>query len=333
MDRRTILITGGAGFIGSNFIHFLTAHRPEYEIVNLDKLTYAGNLKNLEGVEKKNYHFVKGDIANRELVGYVFSVFKPQWVVNFAAESHVDRSIEGPEIFVKTNVYGTQVLLDVARSFWNENEISDPRFLQVSTDEVYGALPLESKERFTEESPLRPNSPYSASKASADLLVRSYFVTYGMPVLITRSSNNFGPRQYPEKLIPLMISRALSGKPLPIYGDGQNVRDWLYVEDNSRGILKVLEKGRLGEVYNIGGGNEWKNIELVRFLCAILAEETGRKMTYYEQLITFVPDRPGHDRRYALSSEKLAKELHWSPKRDFNDALRYTVKWYLQRHG
>ncbi|MGQ9474277.1 MAG: dTDP-glucose 4,6-dehydratase [Candidatus Caldatribacteriaceae bacterium] len=333
MDRRTILITGGAGFIGSNFIHFLIAHRPEYEIVNLDKLTYAGNLKNLEGVEKKNYHFVKGDIANRELVEYVFAVFKPQWVVNFAAESHVDRSIEGPEIFVKTNVYGTQVLLDVARSLWNKSEISDPRFLQVSTDEVYGALPLESKERFSEESPLRPNSPYSASKASADLLVRSYFVTYGMPVLITRSSNNFGPRQYPEKLIPLMISRALSGKPLPIYGDGQNVRDWLYVEDNSRGILEVLEKGRLGEVYNIGGGNEWKNIELVRFLCAILAEETGKEVTYYERLITFVPDRPGHDRRYALSSEKLAKELHWSPKWDFDNALRYTVKWYLQRHG
>lgn len=333
MGRKTVLITGGAGFIGSNFIHFLTRHRPEYEIMNLDKLTYAGNMKNLEGLEKENYHFVKGDITNRELVEYVFSLFQPQWVVNFAAESHVDRSIEGPEIFVKTNVYGTQILLDVSRSFWNRNETSDPRFLQVSTDEVYGALPLESEKRFTEESPLHPNSPYSASKASADLLVRSYFVTYEMPVLVTRSSNNFGPRQYPEKLIPLLISRALSGKPLPVYGDGQNVRDWLYVEDNCQGILNVLEKGRLGEVYNIGGGNEWKNIELVHFLCTILAEETGKEVTYYERLITFVPDRPGHDRRYALSSEKLMRELHWRPKWDFGNALRYTVRWYLQNYG
>ncbi|MGC8777272.1 MAG: dTDP-glucose 4,6-dehydratase [Candidatus Caldatribacteriaceae bacterium] len=333
MDRVTVLITGGAGFIGSNFLHFLSEHRPQYELVNLDKLTYAGNLRNLQGLRTEQYHFVRGDIGNRELVEHLFEAFRPRWVVNFAAESHVDRSIEGPEVFVRTNVYGTQVLLDVARSFWEKERMEGVRFLQVSTDEVYGALPLESAERFTEESPLRPNSPYSASKAGADLLVRAYFVTYGMPVLITRSSNNFGPRQYPEKLIPLMISRALSGRPLPVYGDGKNVRDWLYVEDHCRALVQVLEEGRPGEIYNIGGGNEWPNIDLVHFLCRVLAEETGKEMAAYEKLITFVPDRPGHDRRYALSSEKVARELKWQPRWKFEDALRHTVRWYLANRG
>ncbi|ACI18686.1 dTDP-glucose 4,6-dehydratase [Dictyoglomus thermophilum] len=330
--KKIILITGGAGFIGSNFIHYMLNKYPEYEIVNLDKLTYAGNLENLKEVENnKNYHFVKGDITNRELVEHIFEEFNPQYVVNFAAESHVDRSIEGPEIFVKTNVYGTHVLLDVAKEYWENKKMEDVRFIQISTDEVYGSLPLESKEKFTEESPLRPNSPYSATKAGADLICRSYFITYNFPVIITRSSNNFGPRQYPEKLIPLTIKRALEGKPIPVYGDGQNVRDWLYVEDNCKGIDLVLHKGRIGEIYNIGGGNEWKNIDLVNLICGIIAEIKGEDAERYKRLITFVKDRPGHDRRYALSIEKIKSELGWKPESDFLEALKFTVKWYMER--
>jgi len=328
----SILVTGGAGFIGSNFIHHIMKRYPEYQVVNLDKLTYAGNLENLKGVDDKpNYHFVKGDMANRELVEYIFERFKPCYVVNFAAESHVDRSIEGPEIFIKTNVYGTQVLLDVAKEYWQKNEIFDSaRFLQISTDEVYGSLPLESDEKFTEESPLRPNSPYSASKAGADLLCRAYFVTYGMPVLITRSLNNFGPRQYLEKLIPLTIRRALEGKPIPVYGDGQNMRDWLYVEDNCEAIDLVLHKGRIGEVYNIGGGNEWRNIDLVNLICEMLSELAEKPAEEYKRLITFVKDRPGHDRRYALNIEKIKRELGWSSRRDFKEILRETIRWYVK---
>jgi len=327
-----ILVTGGAGFIGSNFIHYFTKEHPDYMVINLDKLTYAGNLENLKGVDNPNYHFVKGDIANRELVEYIFQKFKPNYVVNFAAESHVDRSIEGPEVFIRSNVYGTQVLLDVAKDFWlNNNMFGYARFLQVSTDEVYGSLPLESIEKFTEESPFSPNSPYSASKASADLLVRAYYMTYGMPVLITRSSNNFGPRQYPEKLIPLMITNALQGKPLPVYGDGQNVRDWIYVEDNCRSIDLVLHKGKIGEIYNIGGGNEWKNIDLVNLICEILSELTKKPVDEYKKLITFVKDRPGHDRRYALSIEKIKRELGWTPTADFKDAMRRTEVSYLKK--
>ncbi len=330
MDK-TILITGGAGFIGSNFIHYFAKEHPDYEIVNLDKLTYAGNLENLKGIgDKPNYHFVKGDIVNREFVEYVFETFRPEFVVNFAAESHVDRSIDGPEVFIKSNVYGTQVLLDVAKEFWNKNNLFDnSRFLQISTDEVYGSLPLESSEKFTEESPLSPNSPYSASKASADLLVRAYYSTYGMSVLITRSSNNFGPRQYPEKLIPLMITNALQGKLLPVYGDGQNVRDWIYVDDNCSAIDLVLHKGKIGEIYNIGGGNEWKNIDLVNLICEILAEISGKPVDKYKKLITFVKDRPGHDRRYALSIEKIKRELGWNPTADFKEGMKKTVKWFL----
>jgi len=334
MNHKVILVTGGAGFIGSNFIHYMFKAYPNYEIINLDKLTYAGNLENLNGIEgKANYHFIKGDIANSELVEYIFKSFKPQYVINFAAESHVDRSIEGPEIFIKNNVYGTQVLLEVARKFWQKNYTNDEvRFLQISTDEVYGSLPLRGREKFTEEFPLRPNSPYSASKASADLLVRSYFITYKMPILITRSSNNFGPRQYPEKLIPLMVTNALKGKPLPVYGDGQNVRDWLYVEDNCRAIDLVLHKGKVGEIYNIGGGNEWKNIDLVNLLCEILSKISGKNDKYYKKLITFVKDRPGHDKRYSLSTKKIKRELKWEPTTDFRDVLKYTIEWYLGKY-
>jgi len=326
----SILVTGGAGFIGSNFIHYMFKAHPNYEIINLDKLTYAGNLGNLKGVDDKpSYHFVKGDVANRELVEYVFETFKPRFVVNFAAESHVDRSIEGPEVFIKSNVYGAQILLDAAKEFWLKNDMFDwARFLQISTDEVYGSLPLESTEKFMEESPLKPNSPYSASKTSADLLTKAYFVTYGMPVLITRSSNNFGPRQYPEKFIPLMITNALQGKPLPVYGDGLNIRDWIYVEDNCMGIDLVLHKGKIGEVYNIGGGNEWKNIDLVNLLCEILGELTGKPVNKYKKLIVFVKDRPGHDRRYALNIEKMERELEWIPTADFKDGIEETIKWH-----
>jgi len=329
--NKTILITGGAGFIGSNFIHYFVKEQPDYRIINLDKLTYAGNLENLKGIDdKSNYRFIKGDIANKELIEYTFENFKPTYVVNFAAESHVDRSIEGSEVFIRSNVLGTQVLLDVAKEFWLKKSMFDyARFLQISTDEVYGSLPLESSDKFNEESPLKPNSPYSASKASADLLVRAYYVTYGMPVLITRSSNNFGPRQYPEKLIPLMITNALQGKSLPVYGDGLNVRDWIYVEDNCRSIDLVLHKGKIGEVYNIGGGNEWRNIDLVNLICEILGELSGKPVDEYKKLITFVKDRPGHDRRYALSIEKINIELKWAPTVDFKDMMRSTVKWYL----
>ncbi len=327
--NKTILITGGAGFIGSNFIHYFIKEHPDYRIVNLDKLTYAGNLENLKGVDNNpNYHFVKGDIANRELVEYIFEKFSPYYVVNFAAESHVDRSIEGPEIFIKSNVYGVQILLDVAKEFWLKNNMFDfARFFQISTDEVYGSLPLESSEKFTEGFPLKPNSPYSASKTSADLLMRAYFITYGMPVLITRSSNNFGPRQHPEKFISLMITNALQGKSLPVYGDGLNVRDWIYVEDNCRGIDLVLHKGKIGEIYNIGGDNEWKNIDLVNLICEILGELTKKPVKDYKKLITFVKDRPGHDRRYALSIEKIEKELGWSPTADFREGLKETMEW------
>ena len=334
MYEKTLLITGGAGFIGSNFVRYIIEKYPTYRIINLDKLTYAGSFENLKGIEENpNCQFIKGDITNQELLEYILKTFRPDYIVNFAAETHVDRSIEGPEIFIKTNVLGTQVLLESARKLWKDNKLDEKRVLQISTDEVYGSLPLESKEKFIEESPLRPNSPYSASKASADLLVRAYYVTYGMPVLITRSSNNFGPRQYPEKLIPLMITNAISRKPLPVYGDGQNTRDWLYAEDNCKGIDLVLHKGKIGEVYNIGGGNEWKNIELVNLICEILAEETDTDAQEYKRLITFVKDRPGHDRKYALNTEKIERELDWRPEADFKEAMRKTIRWYLERYG
>ena len=307
-----ILVTGGAGFIGSNFVHYMLEKHPDYEIVNLDALTYCGNLENLEGVEDNpNYTFVKGDIRDHELVDEI--VRDVDYIVHFAAESHVDRSIEDPEIFIKSNILGTQVLLDAAKKY----EIK--KYLQVSTDEVYGTLGAEGY--FTEETPLQPNSPYSASKAGADLMVRAYFETFGLPVNITRCSNNYGPYQFPEKLIPLMISNALEDKELPVYGDGKNIRDWLHVYDHCSAIDLVLHNGRVGEVYNIGGHNEKQNIEIVK----LILKELGKS----EDLIKFVTDRPGHDRRYAIDSTKISEELGWKPKYTFETGIVETIQWYL----
>ena len=307
-----VLVTGGAGFIGSNFVHYMLDKYPDYEIVNLDALTYGGNLENLEGVEDNpNYTFVKGDIRDHELVDEIAR--DVDYIVHFAAESHVDRSIEDPEIFIKSNILGTQVLLDAAKKY----EIK--KYLQVSTDEVYGTLGAEGY--FTEETPLQPNSPYSASKAGADLMVRAYYETFGLPVNITRCSNNYGPYQFPEKLIPLMISNALEDKELPVYGDGKNIRDWLHVYDHCSAIDLVLHKGRIGEVYNIGGHNEKQNIEIVK----LILKELGKS----ESLIKFVTDRLGHDRRYAIDSTKISEELGWKPKYTFETGIVETIQWYL----
>ena len=337
----SILVTGGAGFIGSNFIHYMIKAHPNYIIINLDKLTYAGNLENLKDVSDiPNYHFVKGDIANTELVDYIFERFKPNYVVNFAAESHVDRSIENPEIFLKTNVIGTQVLLDVAKKHWlaNGKWKEGVKFVQISTDEVYGSLGPQGY--FTEKTPLDPHSPYSASKAAADFITKAYFDTFGMPINITRCSNNYGPYQFPEKLIPLMINNALHHKKLPIYGDGKQIRDWLYVEDHCRAIDLVMQKGRIGEVYNIGGHNEMENIQIVNRICSILDElypisknPTSNiqhpTLKSYKQLISFVSDRPGHDRRYGIDATKIHEELGWQPLVNFDEGIRKTVEWYL----
>ncbi len=318
-----ILVTGGAGFIGSNFIHYLLQHHPDWEIVNLDKLTYAGNLENLAELnDDPRYTFVHGDIADRNLVKSLFEEQKFDMVAHLAAESHVDRSILDASPFIETNIKGTQVLLEAAKEYGLK------KFLQVSTDEVYGSL-KPGEPPFTEESALQPNSPYSASKAAADLLARAYFVTFGVPVVITRSSNNYGPYQFPEKLIPLMIKNALEGKSLPVYGKGENIRDWIFVEDNCCALDLVLQKGRAGEIYNIGGGWEKKNIEVVELICDILAEELGKSVGEFKKLITFVKDRPGHDLRYALDSSKIKEELGWQPKETFSSGLRKTVRWYL----
>ena len=314
----TILVTGGAGFIGSNFIfHQLAAHS-EDRIVCLDKLTYAGNLSTLKDVmDKPRFRFIKLDICDREGVMSLFEEEKPEVVVNFAAESHVDRSIESPEIFLQTNILGTQVLMDACRKFGVE------RFHQVSTDEVYGDLPLDRPDLFfTEQTPIHTSSPYSASKASADLLVMAYHRTYGLPVTISRCSNNYGPYQFPEKLIPLMIANCLNDKPLPVYGQGLNVRDWLYVEDHCRAIDLVIRKGRVGEVYNIGGHNEMKNIDIVKLICKALDKP--------ESLITYVTDRKGHDMRYAIDPEKIHQELGWLPETKFADGIQKTIRWYLE---
>lgn len=340
----TYLVTGGAGFIGSNFIKYVLKKDKKIRIICLDKLTYAGNMANIEDELKSNkdqFKFIKGDICNQELVEYIFDHYQINYIVNFAAESHVDRAIEDADLFLKTNVLGVQNLLKTAKKKWTTHEHrchENVRFLQVSTDEVYGSL--EGEGFFTEDHPLRPNNPYSASKACADLLVRSYYRTYNFPVLITRCSNNYGPYQFPEKLIPLMINNILNGRSLPIYGDGKNIRDWLYVKDHCRAIDLVLSKGILGEIYNIGGHNEVTNIELVetliRELRALLeSDETYRKVakTSMEeidnQLITFVKDRPGHDRRYAIDPSKIRKELGWKPSTCFTEGLKATIKWYL----
>jgi dTDP-glucose 4,6-dehydratase len=328
-----ILVTGGAGFIGSNFIHGWLAGRTA-AVINLDKLTYAGNRGNLRSVEAgPRYVFVQGDIGDLELVSRVLAAHKPSAVVNFAAESHVDRSIHGPEDFIQTNIVGTFRLLEAVRAYWGGlagEERSGFRFLHVSTDEVYGSLePQEAA--FHEKSAYAPNSPYAASKAASDHLVRAYHRTYGVPALTTNCSNNYGPYQFPEKLIPLVILNALAGKPLPIYGDGQNVRDWIYVGDHCAAVRQVLERGRIGETYNIGGNSERTNIDVVRAICRILDElRPHPRGQAYQSLITHVSDRPGHDRRYAIDSSKIGAELGWKPEETFESGLRKTVHWYLQ---
>ena len=322
-----ILVTGGAGFIGSNFLRLFVPKYPEHTFINLDKLTYAANLNNLIDIEKaKNYYFEQADIADYPRVQEIFKKYSPDIVVHFAAESHVDRSIVGPADFIRTNIIGTFHLLEACREHWKDKE--GKLFHHVSTDEVYGTLGKTGY--FTEESRYDPSSPYSASKASSDHLVRAYYRTYGLPVKITNCSNNYGPYQFPEKLIPLMILNALEGKPLPVYGQGENVRDWLYVEDHCRAIWLVIQKGRVGETYNIGGNNEWRNIDIVYKICDILGEELGRDPMEFKRLITFVPDRPGHDLRYAIDSTKIRTELGWKPQETFETGLRKTVKWYLE---
>ncbi|HOK35554.1 MAG TPA: dTDP-glucose 4,6-dehydratase [Candidatus Pacearchaeota archaeon] len=306
-----LLITGGAGFIGSNFIHYTLSHHKNDKVVNLDKLTYCGNLENLRDIEKDPRHkFIKGDICNEKLVEKIFQKEKPDFLLNFAAETHVDRSIKNPKAFIKTDIFGTHTLLQTAKTYGIK------RFLQVSTDEVYGSI---KKGKFKETDPLMPNSPYSASKAGADLLVRAYFKTFNLPVLITRSSNNFGPCQYPEKLIPLFITNLLRGKKVPLYGTGLNIRDWIYVLDNCAGIDIVLRKGEVGEIYNIGGGNEKTNLEIAR----IILKELGKD----ESWIEYVKDRPGHDFRYALDTGKIRK-LGWKPKYTFEKGIKETINWY-----
>jgi dTDP-glucose 4,6-dehydratase len=326
-----LLVTGGAGFIGSNFVLSTLAATGE-AIVNLDKLTYAGDLRNLDSLAGDARHiFVKGDICDRVLLRKLLADHQPRAIVHFAAESHVDRSIEGPGEFIQTNVVGTFCLLEEARAYWGSRAGGEKerfRFLHVSTDEVYGSLAADAP-AFTETHSYEPNSPYAASKAASDHLVRAYHHTYGVPVLTTNCSNNYGPRQFPEKLIPLMITNALDGKPLPVYGDGLNVRDWLYVEDHCDAVRLVLDKGRPGETYNIGGRSEKKNIDLVRTLCKLLDTARPRSSGSHADLIAMVKDRPGHDRRYAIDASKIERELGWRPSESFETGLRKTIDWYL----
>jgi len=325
----TVLVTGGAGFIGTNFVYHLRRHRPDWQVINLDLLTYAGNPENLAALQgDPNHTLVRGDVADRELVGSLFARHPISRVVHFAAETHVDRSIMDPGIFVRTNVQGTFTLLEAARRAWEGLPASSPpRFLHISTDEVYGSLgPADPA--VTEEAPYAPSSPYAASKAGADFLVRSYFRTYGLPALITNCSNNYGPYQFPEKLIPFALSQALQQKAIPIYGRGANVRDWLFVEDHCRALLMVLEQGQVGETYNIGGWQECPNLELVLLLLQLL-RELRPDLGDLERLITFVPDRPGHDWRYALDIGKIEAQLGWRPRVSLEEGLRSTIAWYL----
>jgi dTDP-glucose 4,6-dehydratase len=334
MRPGTLLVTGGAGFIGSNFVRHVLVREPEARLVTLDLLTYAGRRENLEGLPDPSRHlFVHGDIRDAALVRALLAGDHPAMaergfpapdaVVHFAAESHVDRSIEGPEVFVSTNVQGTQVLLEAARNAWAGR--AGMRFVHVSTDEVYGSLGPEG--RFTEDTPLAPNSPYAASKAGSDLLVRAYVHTFGLPAVITRCSNNYGPYQLPEKLIPVVIDRLLERRPVPVYGDGANVRDWLFVEDHCEAVLQVLTAGRVGEVYNIGGRNEWANLDLVGRICDLIDARTGTSRS--RDLIAFVKDRLGHDRRYAIDATKIERELGWAPRHTFERGIAATVDWYL----
>ncbi|MEI2581598.1 dTDP-glucose 4,6-dehydratase [Scytonema sp. PRP1] len=328
---QTFLVTGGAGFIGSNFI--LKARIEHWaNIINIDKLTYASNPQNLEDLHNDSgYHFVHGDIGDIELLRNLLEQYQPDAIINFAAESHVDRSILSPQDFIQTNVVGTFQLLEASRAYWEKSSPQKReqfRFLHVSTDEVYGSLGPKDP-AFREDTPYAPNSPYAASKASSDHFVRAYYHTYGLPTLITNCSNNYGPRQFPEKLIPLIILNALNGKPLPIYGDGQNVRDWLYVVDHCEALYTVLQHSRIGETYNIGGNNEQRNLTVVEKICGILDELAPKPDFHHSSLITFVKDRPGHDRRYAIDCSKISTELGWQPKDDFDSGLLKTIHWYL----
>ena len=330
---KTYLVTGGAGFIGSNFIHYMLRRSQDIHILNVDALTYAGNLENLSEYDQDSrYTFAHVDIRDKEALTQLFETYHPDYVVNFAAESHVDRSIEDPGAFADTNVMGTVALLSVAESFWNDGQGSygDHRYLQVSTDEVYGSLPLDDPEAFFRETtPLSPHSPYSASKASADMFVKAWHDTYGFPAVITRCSNNYGPYQFPEKLIPLMIENCLEHKALPVYGDGLNVRDWLYVDDHCKAIAMVLEGGRLGEVYNVGGHNERNNLYIVKRIISEVARITGDTQIT-EDLISYVTDRKGHDRRYGIAPDKIKEELGWYPETPFEEGIVTTINWYLE---
>ena len=336
MKNRCVLITGGAGFIGANFVEYIVAKNPYTFYVNLDKLTYAGNLENLKEVNQSNYTFVEGDICDRNLIENLFKEHQFDGVIHFAAESHVDNSIKNPGAFIETNITGTFNLIDVAKNFWMsapntyKQEFEHARFHHISTDEVYGTLGETGL--FTEDTPYAPNSPYSASKAASDFVVRSYFHTYGMNVVTTNCSNNYGPKQHDEKLIPTIIRKALNGEAIPIYGDGKNIRDWLYVLDHCKGIDLVFEKGKAGETYNIGGRNERNNLYIVDTICSILDKIKPSKKSYKEQ-ISFVTDRPGHDFRYAIDANKLEKELGWKADENFESGIEKTINWYLKKYN
>ena len=341
MQNKNILLTGTAGFIGSNFVPYFLDKYPQYNLINLDLLTYAGTLDNLKECEQNpRYKFIKGDICNRELVEFIFAEYDIQGVIHFAAESHVDNSIKNPGVFVQTNVNGTFTLIDVAYKYWMnkpfeyKTKYQDCRFHHISTDEVYGTLSLDPNDLFTENTPYAPNSPYSASKASSDMIIRAYNETYGMNTVITNCSNNYGPKQHDEKLIPTIIRNALKGNPIPIYGDGKNIRDWLYVLDHCKGIDIVYHTGITGQTYNIGGRNERTNLQIVNTICTILDKEVPKAdNSSYKELITFVEDRAGHDRRYAIDATKLENELGWKADENFDSGIVKTIEWYLNKYG
>lgn len=339
-NNKTILVTGCAGFIGSNFVPYFLEKYPNYNLVNLDLLTYAGDLENLKECETNlRYKFIKGDICNRELIEFIFNEYDIQGVIHFAAESHVDNSIKNPGVFVQTNVNGTFTLIDVAYKYWMnkpfkyKDEYKDCRFHHISTDEVYGTLTLDPNDLFTEKTPYAPNSPYSASKASSDMIIRAYNETYGLNTVITNCSNNYGPKQHDEKLIPTIIRNALKQNPIPIYGDGKNIRDWLYVLDHCKGIDLVYHNGKIGETYNIGGRNERTNLQIVDTITTILDKEVPKPNFSYKSLITFVEDRAGHDRRYAIDASKLENELGWKADENFDSGIVKTIEWYFNKYS